>query len=474
MDKGNKEGQTAVNAVMELPLDDIDVSHNVREVEVDDDLRLLAGSIASLGLLNPVSVVPAAKSPWKTKQPWVLTAGGRRWRAHKLLKGVKTIKAIAVDLTHEQVRAAQLVENLQRVDLNPVDEARAMDEWMKATKLGPKDLGKEIGKSDDYVRSRTNILRLPEPVVKNVESGALNVRHAMALLKAPKEATELVEQIAKDAVDRKITAEAVERNMKFAVDNWKEQRKEAEQVSSLAFKVCPVDKQPPEGGIEWNTKDVLTCSGPAGHRWHGSTGKLVQERAGTSSDARPSAKKRPSPVDLTEPVTVPVSADAAAVLRAMVDSAGASGIESAVLEKASYGGPSRLVVRFRKGSEPVGATVGLRPVKYTTGARTLLHVSPTGDSRQRHKERDAVKAWARKAGVKAAAGKSSATVDGDGTLRGGVEDVAKRLGRLTPEQLELLRAAEVAGKGRNGVLDAIDGELSVLGNRKSGSLAHKL
>lgn len=143
----------------------------------DDSIKGLAESIKENGLLQPVTVRKAGNS-------YELIAGERRYRACKL-NGNKDIEAIIIDKTDEESANLALVENLQREDLNAIEQALAMRRIMKSEKLTQNQLAERLGYRQSTVANKLRLLKLPEYVKKAISQNVITERHARALLNVP-------------------------------------------------------------------------------------------------------------------------------------------------------------------------------------------------------------------------------------------------------------------------------------------------
>ncbi|MDD5527756.1 MAG: ParB/RepB/Spo0J family partition protein [Patescibacteria group bacterium] len=140
------------------------------------DFDELVASVKEKGVLTPILV--RAKEG-KSKPAWEVIAGNRRWAAAKEA-GLKEIPAQIVEMTDEEAREAQIVENLQRADLHPIDEAELFVKLVK-TADDFKVLGAKLGKSEAYIRNRIMLLNLAAEVQKAYRDGSLNDGHALEI-----------------------------------------------------------------------------------------------------------------------------------------------------------------------------------------------------------------------------------------------------------------------------------------------------
>ena len=161
-------------------------------------LEELAASIATRGVIQPIIVRPLGQGRYQ------LVAGERRWRAAQRAQ-LHEIPALVRDLSDNDVTALALIENLQREDLNPVEEARAYQRLAEAQGLTQTEIGRLVDKSRSHVANLQRLLALPVEVLDLVEDGKLAMGHARALIGAENAAL-----IARAAVDRRMSVREVE------------------------------------------------------------------------------------------------------------------------------------------------------------------------------------------------------------------------------------------------------------------------
>lgn len=159
-------------------------------------LEELAASIKAQGLIQPVLVRPA-QEPGQ----YEIVAGERRWRACQIA-GLRQIECLVRKLDDYESMAIALIENLQREDLNPMEEARALNQIKEHFGITQEDLADKIGKSRPAVTNSLRLLKLPEHVQGFLEEGSLSAGHARALLS-------LTHESDMDALARKILSEGL-------------------------------------------------------------------------------------------------------------------------------------------------------------------------------------------------------------------------------------------------------------------------
>jgi ParB family chromosome partitioning protein len=160
----------------EIPLDQIDPNpFQTRSQMNEEQLAELSASITANGVVQPVLVRPLLNGRFQ------LIAGERRWRASELA-GKATIPAILRQVSDEQAMEITIVENLQRADLNPMEQARAFERLSREFHMTQEQMAVRTGKDRATVANFLRLLRLPASVQVRVESGELSFGHARTLL----------------------------------------------------------------------------------------------------------------------------------------------------------------------------------------------------------------------------------------------------------------------------------------------------
>ncbi len=188
------------NGVVELSLSEIEPNRSQPRKEFDEaSLAELADSIAQHGLLQPITVRPTANLRYQ------IVAGERRWRACRLA-GLERAPVIIRNLTDLECAQIALIENLQREDLNPVEEAQGYRSLMDAHGLTQEEVASAVGKSRPTVANALRLLGLPEDILLLVNNGEISAGHGRALLsfKDDEALYRAVEQAKKGASVREI------------------------------------------------------------------------------------------------------------------------------------------------------------------------------------------------------------------------------------------------------------------------------
>lgn len=185
------------NHVREIPLDKIFVNSNQPRKKFDEDsLRELANSIEKQGILQAILVRPMESDMFE------LVCGERRFRACKML-GLKTIKAEIRELNDSQILEVQLVENLQRENLNPFEEAKIFRRMVSELGYTHEEIGEKIAKSREFVTKRLRLLNLPLDLLEKINAGKLSVSQAEIILST--EDKSLQKQIAEKILRANLT-----------------------------------------------------------------------------------------------------------------------------------------------------------------------------------------------------------------------------------------------------------------------------
>ena len=170
----------------------------------DEDLAQLQASISATGLLQPVTVRPVGSQ-------YELVAGERRLRAATRI-GWTEIPAIVKDYDDRALLTLALVENLQRADLNPIEEAEGLSKLISEFKLTQQEVANVVGKDRSTIANSLRLLQLPASIRQMLQGGQLSVGHARALL--PIQSERVMVDLAREVVAKNLTVRDVERRVK--------------------------------------------------------------------------------------------------------------------------------------------------------------------------------------------------------------------------------------------------------------------
>jgi len=166
----------------------------------NEDLEDLASSIKYQGILQPIVVRKLSSGYFE------IIAGERRWRAAQIA-GIHEIPALIKEMNDEEAQEAALIENIQRENLNAVEEARAYKQILEHKNLDYENLSKSIGKSKSHISNMIRLLDLDQEILDYIINGKLSMGHARALIGVPNAI-----EAAKEIVDKKLSVRQVEKN----------------------------------------------------------------------------------------------------------------------------------------------------------------------------------------------------------------------------------------------------------------------
>ncbi len=193
------------NAVMEIPVEQIDRNPHQTRTHIDEEaLNELAASIAASGVVQPIVVRPAPGGRYE------LIAGQRRWLASKRA-GKPSVPAIVRTVSARQAMEMTIIENLQREDLNPMEQARAYEKLSGEFALTQEEMAERTGKSRPAVANFLRLLKLPSEVKSEIEQGRLSFGHAKVLmmLDDPEALVRVARRVAEKALSVRQTEELV-------------------------------------------------------------------------------------------------------------------------------------------------------------------------------------------------------------------------------------------------------------------------
>lgn len=193
--------ETVENTVQNISLNLIDNNSNQPRVQFDEDkLSELAESIRVHGIVQPILLK-------KIGERYRIIAGERRFRAARLA-GLSEIPAIIKNMSEREMQEVALIENLQRVDLNPIEEASAIKELLTGYGLTQEELASRLGKSRPAITNALRLLTLPQEVQEMLREGKLSAGHARALA-ALDDPNDIIE-IANSVVENKLSVRETE------------------------------------------------------------------------------------------------------------------------------------------------------------------------------------------------------------------------------------------------------------------------
>lgn len=170
------ENATDDNLTAELRLSEIEPNKDQPRIHFDEEsLQELAESISTHGLLQPIVVRPMIGGTYQ------IVAGERRWRACRIA-GINTVPVIIKSLDDKETMELALIENLQRMDLNPVEESKGYARLLKEFELTQDEVAERVGKSRSAVTNALRLLNLPDDMLNALAEGKISAGHARPLL----------------------------------------------------------------------------------------------------------------------------------------------------------------------------------------------------------------------------------------------------------------------------------------------------
>ena len=196
-----KEGKEVKNISLSL----IDPNKEQPRKKFDTEaLNELANSIKNHGVLQPILVV-------ERDGRYLIVAGERRWRASKLA-GIKEIPCIVAEFTNAEIKEISIVENLQRQDLTPIEEAKAIKELIEEFGWTQEVVADRLGKSRPAISNTLRLLQLAPEVIQMIEDGKLSAGHAKSLVVVTNKDAQI--KLAKQVCERKLTVRDLEQAVK--------------------------------------------------------------------------------------------------------------------------------------------------------------------------------------------------------------------------------------------------------------------
>ncbi len=199
----------ATTGLIDVPVRAIAPNPRQPRSQLDEQaLNELANSIREHGLIQPLIVVRTSE------EQYTLIAGERRWRAAQIA-GLESVPVVIKDAAPQQMLEMALVENIQRADLNPLEEASAFKQLIEEFGLTQEQIAQRVGKSRVAVANTVRLLKLPEPIKARLADGLITEGHARALLTITDSLVQqrLLSQIVKNGLNVRQTEELVRRLM---------------------------------------------------------------------------------------------------------------------------------------------------------------------------------------------------------------------------------------------------------------------
>ncbi|MCQ1531670.1 ParB/RepB/Spo0J family partition protein [Lutispora saccharofermentans] len=214
------------NSVLQLKITEIEANENQPRRKFDEEaLNSLAESIKEHGIVQPIIVR-------RDGEGYQIVAGERRWRAARIA-GLKAVPVVVKDYSETQILEIALIENLQREDLNPIEEANAYKTLMEEHSFSQDEIGKRIGKSRSAITNSLRLLNLPAEIVEHLVSGKLTAGHARAILAFDddKKRIEVAERIINEGLNVR------------QVEKLSKEKKSVKRVKTKSAEICDIEER---------------------------------------------------------------------------------------------------------------------------------------------------------------------------------------------------------------------------------------
>ena len=243
-------------ALSELPLDLLERGRYQPRVDMrEESLAELAESIRAQGIVQPIVVRPLPNSGGTAEQRYEIVAGERRWRAAQMA-GLESVPAVVRGLSDHAALAIALIENIQREDLNPIEEAASLSRLVEEFDMTHSAVADAVGRSRAAVSNLLRLLDLPAAVRTMLEQRDLDMGHARAILGVP--SSQMQTEIAQRAVAQGWSVRATEQAVRALNSN-------GGSAQAAATKKEP--RHPAHGTGACRATRCAGRSGPQGKKW---------------------------------------------------------------------------------------------------------------------------------------------------------------------------------------------------------------
>ena len=248
-----KEVSKASNSSNFLPIEHLVPNQNQpRKNFSEDELKSLASSISETGIIQPILVR-------KNDSVYEIVAGERRWRAAQIAK-IHEVPVLIKELTNEEVVKISIVENIQRVDLNPIEEANSYHQLIRDFGYTQEKVSSSLGKSRSYIANSLRLLSLPKSIIKFIEEGKLTSGHARALVGVKNS-----EFLAKKIIEEGLSVRDIENIVKKGID----------QSNNRIEKKPPIKKDVDTLNLEQDLKMALGLKTVIDHNENSGRGSII-------------------------------------------------------------------------------------------------------------------------------------------------------------------------------------------------------
>ncbi|MDD2481026.1 MAG: ParB/RepB/Spo0J family partition protein [Lutispora sp.] len=221
-----ENSETTGNSIVQLKITEIEANENQPRRNFDEEtLHSLADSIKEHGVVQPIIVR-------KEGQGYQIVAGERRWRAARIA-GLKMVPVVVKDYSEDQILEIALIENLQREDLNPIEEANAYKSLMEEYSFSQDEIGKRIGKSRSAIANSLRLLNLPGEIIEHLILGRLSAGHARALLSFSEDKKKI--EIANRIINEGLNVRQAEK--------LSQEKKKTKRIKTKSAEICEIEER---------------------------------------------------------------------------------------------------------------------------------------------------------------------------------------------------------------------------------------
>ena len=236
--KADKGGEESEDRVLYVDINDIRPNSAQPRSHFDEEkLAELSRSILANGVIQPLIVRESSTG-------YELVAGERRWRASRMA-GMKTVPCIVRNFDDRQNAIVAIIENMQREDLNPIEEARGLKSMTEKYGFTQEQISESLGRSRTYITNSIRLLKLPEEIQQYVSSGQMSAAHGRTIINIPDKARQ--KEIADKIIRNDLSVRATERLAEKIKDELRPERKKRKKPSDAdktkAAEIAAVERE---------------------------------------------------------------------------------------------------------------------------------------------------------------------------------------------------------------------------------------
>lgn len=236
--KAEKGGEESEDRVLYVDINDIRPNSAQPRSHFDEEkLAELSRSILANGVIQPLIVRESSTG-------YELVAGERRWRASRMA-GMKTVPCIVRNFDDRQNAIVAIIENMQREDLNPIEEARGLKAMTEKYGFTQEQISESLGRSRTYITNSIRLLKLPEEIQQYVSSGQMSAAHGRTIINIPDKARQ--KEIADKIIRNDLSVRATERLAEKIKDELRPERKKRKKPSDAdktkAAEIAAVERE---------------------------------------------------------------------------------------------------------------------------------------------------------------------------------------------------------------------------------------